>query len=128
MRFYESRGLIQSTRGMGNQRRYERAMLRKISVIRIGQTLGLSLVEIGKAFESLPEKRTPTRKDWEKLSGDWRKQLDQRMESLQRMRDRLSECIGCGCLSLGKCRLYNSGDHKSAEGNGPRYLLVGEDE
>ncbi|NKB77541.1 MAG: redox-sensitive transcriptional activator SoxR [Gammaproteobacteria bacterium] len=97
-------------------------MLRKISIIRIGQTLGLSLVEIGRAFESFPNNHTPTKKDWERLSTDWRHQLNDRIDRLQKMRDQLSGCIGCGCLSLKKCTLYNPGDCKSEEGSGPRYL------
>ncbi|MFV2031095.1 MAG: redox-sensitive transcriptional activator SoxR [Gammaproteobacteria bacterium] len=123
LRFYESRGLIQAIRVSGNHRRYHRAMLRRISIIRIAQTLGLSLREISNALESLPNKRTPTNRDWEKLSTTWGKQLDQRIANLQNLRDRLSGCIGCGCLSLKRCSLYNAGDLAGSLGAGPRYLL-----
>jgi MerR family redox-sensitive transcriptional activator SoxR len=123
LRFYESRGLITSLRAHSNQRRYPRATLRRIAIIRVGQTLGLSLAEIATAFESLPEKRNPTRKDWERLSTHWGRQLEQRIADLQNLRDRLSGCIGCGCLSLTHCSLYNAGDGAATLGDGPRYLL-----
>lgn len=123
LRFYETRGLISSRRGNGNQRRYDRATLRRIAIIRVAQTLGLSLAEIAQAFESLPAKRNPTRRDWERLSTRWGKQLEQRIADLQNLRDRLGGCIGCGCLSLTHCSLYNSGDNAAALGAGPRYLL-----
>ena len=123
LRFYEARGLIKSSRQAGNQRRYHRAMLRRIAIIRVAQTLGLSLAEIATALESLPEQRNPTRKDWERLSTHWGRQLEQRIADLQNLRDRLGGCIGCGCLSLTHCSLYNAGDEAAAFGNGPRYLL-----
>ena len=123
LRFYESRGLISSTRNLGNQRRYHRSMLRRISVIRVAQNLGLSLREITHALETLPNKRTPTKRDWTRLSRDWGSQLDQRIASLQKMRDELTGCIGCGCLSLKRCSLYNSNDVAAELGRGPRYLL-----
>lgn len=123
LRFYESRGLIQSMRVSGNHRRYHRAMLRRISIIRVAQTLGLSLREIASALESLPAKRTPTRRDWEKLSTNWGRQLDQRISNLQNLRDKLSGCIGCGCLSMKRCSLYNAGDEAGKSGPGPRFLL-----
>lgn len=123
LRFYETRGLIHSVRVSGNHRRYHRAMLRRISIIRIAQTLGLSLREIANALESLPNKRTPTNRDWEKLSTSWGKQLDQRIVNLENLRDKLSGCIGCGCLSLKRCSLYNTGDQAASLGAGPRYLL-----
>ena len=123
LRFYESRGLIRSIRVQGNHRRYPRITLRRIGVIRVAQTLGLSLAEIATAFESLPEQRNPTRKDWERLSTHWGRQLDQRIADLQNLRDRLDGCIGCGCLSLTKCSLYNADDTAADLGNGPRYLL-----
>jgi len=123
LRFYETRNLIASHRGPGNQRRYHRSMLRKISIIKVAQSLGLSLEEISTALETLPNKRTPTRRDWEKLSLKWRGQLDARIASLQKMREQLSGCIGCGCLSLKRCALYNPGDRVAARGAGPRYLL-----
>lgn len=123
LRFYESRGLIHSIRGAGNQRRYHRAMLRRIAIIRIAQTLGLSLREIEQAFAALPDGRTPTKKDWAKLSAHWGKQLDRRIADLQNLRGRLAGCIGCGCLSMKNCALYNAGDEAALLGTGPRYLL-----
>ena len=123
LRFYESRGLIQSHRGSGNQRRYHRSQLRKISLIKIAQSLGISLSEIGEALEQLPSQRTPTKKDWEKLSSIWRQRLDERIANLQNLRERLSGCIGCGCLSMQNCELYNAGDQLAQFGPGPRYLL-----
>ena len=123
LRFYESRGLIQSIRVSGNHRRYHRAMLRRVSIIRVAKTLGLTLKEISTAFENLPNQRTPTRADWVKLSKTWGRQLDQRISALQDLRDKLSGCIGCGCLSMQRCALYNAGDEASSLGSGPQYLL-----
>ncbi|TDJ26556.1 MAG: redox-sensitive transcriptional activator SoxR [Gammaproteobacteria bacterium] len=123
LRFYETRKLVRSHRGPGNQRRYHRSMLRRISIIKIAQSLGLSLEEISSALETLPDKRTPTRRDWEKLSLKWRDQLDARIANLGKLREQLSSCIGCGCLSLKRCALYNPGDRAAARGAGPRYLL-----
>lgn len=123
LRFYETRGLIKPQRGLGNQRRYHRSMLRRISLVRVAQSLGLSLKEIGQAFEALPDTRTPTKRDWEKLSTQWRDQLDNRIAKLQKLREQLTGCIGCGCLSLRRCALYNAGDRAAAFGSGPRYLL-----
>ena len=123
LRFYETRGLINSIRVSGNHRRYHRAMLRRISIIRIAQNLGLSLREISSALETLPDQRTPNKKDWAKLSTTWGKQLDARITSLQDLRNKLSGCIGCGCLSLKRCSLYNAGDGAASLGAGPRYLL-----
>jgi MerR family redox-sensitive transcriptional activator SoxR len=123
LRYYESRGLIFSNRGAGNQRRYHRAMLRRIAIIRIAQTLGLSLREIEQAFAALPDARTPTKRDWARLSGQWGKLLDRRIADLQNLRARLSGCIGCGCLSMKNCALYNAGDEAALLGTGPRYLL-----
>ena len=123
LRFYETRDLISSVRIAGNHRRYHRAMLRRIAIIRVAQTLGLSLQEIADAFANLPDKRTPTRKDWARLSATWGRKLDQRIADLQNLRGRLSGCIGCGCLSMKKCSLYNAGDEAADLGSGPRYLL-----
>jgi MerR family redox-sensitive transcriptional activator SoxR len=123
LRFYESEQLIQSSRGPGNQRRYHRSMLRRISLIKVAQTLGLSLKEIGTALDTLPDKQTPTKHDWEKLSRHWRDQLDLRIASLKTMREQLSDCIGCGCLSLKNCALYNPADIAAKRGVGPRFLL-----
>ena len=123
LRFYEQRGLIRSIRNAGNQRRYHRSMLRRISVIRVAQGLGLTLAEIEDALARLPDGRTPTRRDWERLSKMWRRRLDARIAELERIRENLASCIGCGCLSLKSCALYNAGDQAAAGGPGPRYLL-----
>jgi len=123
LRFYESRGLISSSRGSGNQRRYHRAMLRRIAIIRIAQTLGLSLRDIARAFAALPEDRAPTRRDWEKLSARWGGELDRRIAELQSLRGQLASCIGCGCLSMKNCALYNAGDAAASLGSGARFLL-----
>ncbi len=123
LRFYETRKLVSSHRGPGNQRRYHRSMLRRISIIKVAQSLGLSLEEIASALEMLPDKRTPTRRDWERLSLNWRDHLDARIANLEKLREQLSSCIGCGCLSLKRCALYNPGDRAAARGPGPRYLL-----
>ncbi len=123
LRFYESCGLIQSTRTDGNQRRYHRDVLRRLAFIQVAQRIGLSLEEIGEALRSLPDERTPTAKDWERLSQQWRAQLDERLRLLTELRDELTSCIGCGCLSLATCRLYNPEDRAAGLGTGPRYLL-----
>lgn len=123
LRFYEQKGLIRSLRSSGNHRLYHRQMLRRISVVRVAQTLGLTLEEIAHAMAELPDQRTPTKRDWERLSKKWQAQLDDRIAQMQRVRDKLSRCIGCGCLSLKSCALYNRGDHASAAGPGPRFLL-----
>jgi MerR family redox-sensitive transcriptional activator SoxR len=123
LRFYESRGLINSIRVTGNHRRYHRATLRRIAIIRVAQTLGLSLREIADAFARLPNERTATKKDWVNLSTTWGRQLDRRITDLQNLRARLSGCIGCGCLSLEHCSLYNTDDAAAVLGSGPRYLL-----
>ena len=123
LRFYEQRGLIRSIRNAGNQRRYHRSMLRRISVIRVAQGLGLTLAEIEDALARLPDGRTPTRRDWERLSKMWRRRLDARIAELERLREKLASCIGCGCLSLKSCALYNTGDRAAVHGPGPRYLF-----
>ena len=123
LRFYETRGLIHSVRASSNHRRYHRATLRRISIIRVAQTLGLSLQEIATAFASLPRDRAPTKRDWARLSSRWGEQLDRRIADLQNLRDRLDGCIGCGCLSMRHCALYNPNDTAASAGSGPRYLL-----
>ncbi len=123
LRFYEKRGLIRSIRSDGNHRLYHREMLRRISVVRVAQTLGLTLSEISNALSDLPDQRTPTKRDWERLSKRWRKQLDERIAQLQRMREKLDRCIGCGCLSLKSCAFYNREDHYAELGSGPQLLL-----
>jgi MerR family redox-sensitive transcriptional activator SoxR len=123
LRFYEAQGLIHAERTSGGQRRYHRDTLRRVSFMRIAQQVGLSLDEIREALASLPENRTPNRKDWERLSASWRPRLDARIRLLEKLRDDLSGCIGCGCLTLSVCPLYNPGDVLGEEGPGPRILL-----
>lgn len=125
LRFYEAEGLIHATRSDGGQRRYQREVVRRVSFIRVAQQVGLRLDEISEALSSLPEQRTPTEKDWEKLSRSWRPRLDERIAMLERLRDRLDGCIGCGCLSLRHCRILNPGDEAGRRGPGPRYVLEG---
>jgi MerR family redox-sensitive transcriptional activator SoxR len=124
LRFYEDKGLISSVRTGGNQRRYERSQLRRVAFVRVAQQLGVSLAEIRDALQDLPEGRTPTKTDWTHLSTRWRAQLDERIRMLEKLRDDLTGCIGCGCLSLQACRLYNPGDALAGEGTGPRRLLA----
>jgi MerR family redox-sensitive transcriptional activator SoxR len=123
LRFYESIGLIASERTGANHRRYPRAVLRRVAIIRAAQGLGLTLQEISGALESLPGGRTPTPKDWERMAARWRKDLDTRIWLLQKLRDDLDGCIGCGCLSLERCALFNPADRAAARGAGARYLL-----
>lgn len=115
--------MIASERTAGDQRRYARETLRRIAVIRAAQLLGLTLREIRVALNELPEARTPNRHDWERLSRSWRGSLDQRIADLQALRDRLSGCIGCGCLSLESCTLFNPADRAAQAGAGAQYLL-----
>ncbi len=123
LRFYETQGLIAADRSGGGQRRYGRDTLRRVSFVRIAQQVGLSLDEIRTALSSLPENRTPTPRDWERLSASWRPRIDAQIAVLERLRDRLSGCIGCGCLSLKVCQLANPGDEAAALGPGPRWIL-----
>lgn len=123
LRFYEAQGLLASARTHGNQRRYARATLRRVAFIRAAQEVGLSLEAIRDALASLPDGRTPTVEDWARLSRVFRAQLDARIEALGRLRDKLTGCIGCGCLSLRRCQLYNPGDDAAARGPGARFLL-----
>ena len=123
LRYYESLGLVRSVRSGGNQRRYERAELRRVAFIRIAQRVGLSLEEITEALESLPRGRTPTKADWARLSARWRSRLDEQIALLERLRDRLSSCIGCGCLSLRRCRISNPDDELADLGPGPQWIL-----
>ena len=122
LHFYEAQGLISSRRTAGNQRRYQRDMLRRVAFIRGSQRVGIPLNRIKEALECLPEGRTPTRRDWARLSVAWRDDLDERINQLQRLRDQLTGCIGCGCLSLQLCRLMNPDDVLGSEGPGPRNL------
>jgi len=123
LRFYEAEGLIHATRSAGGQRRYPRDILRRVSFIRIAQQVGLSLGEIRTSLSSLPEDRTPNKRDWERLSSSWRPRLDAQIAVLERLRDRLTGCIGCGCLSLRLCQLANPDDEAAERGPGPRYIL-----
>ncbi|PWK63870.1 MerR family redox-sensitive transcriptional activator SoxR [Aminobacter sp. AP02] len=124
LHFYETRGLIHSHRTAGNQRRYSRDVLRRVAVIRIAQDVGISLADIAAALATLPDGRTPTREDWSLLSTAWRHDLDHRIEQLKKLRDGLTDCIGCGCMSIDKCPLRNREDRLSRQGPGPRRLLV----
>ena len=123
LRYYEERGLISSERTSGGQRRYARETLRRVAVIRAAQILGLTLEEIRTALNELPQARTPNRHDWERLSQTWRSSLDGRIAELEALRDRLSGCIGCGCLSLENCGIFNPGDRAADAGAGPQYLF-----
>lgn len=122
LHYYEARGLLSCERSAGNQRRYRRNALRRVAFIRTAQALGISLADIADALAGLPERRTPTRDDWARLSSRWRASLDQRIAGLQALRDTLDGCIGCGCLSLRACKLYNPDDTLGASGPGPRRL------
>jgi len=123
LRFYEAEGLIHATRSEGGQRRYARETIRRVSFIRVAQQVGLRLEEIREALASLPDGRTPTEKDWHRLSTSWKPRLEEQIALLSRLRDRLDACIGCGCLSLRVCHIVNPGDVASAGGPGPRYVL-----
>jgi MerR family redox-sensitive transcriptional activator SoxR len=122
LRFYERQGLIEAERTGGNQRRYERAVLRRIAFIQAGRAAGVRLAEIRESLAGLPKSRTPSRKDWERLSNTWRDDLDARIETLEALRDRLTTCIGCGCLSIDQCDLLNPDDEAAARGAGAHYL------
>jgi MerR family redox-sensitive transcriptional activator SoxR len=122
LRFYEAQGLISARRTSGNQRRYPREMLRRVAFIRASQRVGIPLARIRTALATLPAERTPTRRDWAQLSEAWRADLDDRISQLQHLRDRLTGCIGCGCLSISACQLANPGDVLGRDGPGPRNL------
>ena len=122
IRFYEGKGLVEPLRTGGNQRRYLRADIRRLSFILIAQRLGLSLGEIGEALVALPQGRAPDARDWARISGTIRERIDVEMARLAKVREDLDGCIGCGCLSLTKCALYNAGDKWGASGAGPRVL------
>lgn len=118
LRFYEDKGLIAAERSGGNQRRYGRSVLRRLAFIRAAQRVGLSLEEIRDAMRSLPSDHAPTKADWTRLSKSWQAELDARIDALQRLRDRLTGCVGCGCLSLRTCSLQNSDDEMAQFGPG----------
>ncbi len=123
LRFYETQGLLTSYRNASGRRQFARSDLRRVAFIRAAQAVGLSLEQIRAGLLSLPDGRTPNQGDWAQLSAAWRPLLDQRIADLTRLRDQLTSCIGCGCLSLTKCALYNPGDVASQKGHGARYLL-----
>jgi MerR family redox-sensitive transcriptional activator SoxR len=123
LRHYESLGLIQSLRSDGNHRRYARSTLRRVAFVRAAQAVGLTLDAIGAALATLPDGRTPTAADWNRLARGWAPLIDARIDALTRLRDKLTGCIGCGCLSLQRCALYNPGDVAGGRGPGPRWLM-----
>ena len=123
IRYYEAQGLLKPWRNAGGQRRYQRADIRRLSFVMIAQQFGLTLPEIRQVLSGLPGNRTPTPQDWKAISVQLRAHLDQRIDTLMRLRDNLDGCIGCGCLSLPKCALYNPDDRAKSHGSGPRYLM-----
>lgn len=123
IRYYEGQGLIDPWRNAGGQRRFQRADIRRLSFVMIAQQFGFSLPEIRALLDQLPGARTPTPQDWARISTDFRSHLDQRIQTLEKLRDNLDGCIGCGCLSLPKCALYNPKDRAHVNGSGPRYLM-----
>jgi MerR family redox-sensitive transcriptional activator SoxR len=123
IRYYESQGLIRPWRNAGGQRRFQRADLRRLSFVIIAQKFGFTLPEIRDLLDRLPGSRTPTPRDWAAISVAFGTRLDQRIQTLQTLRDNLDGCIGCGCLSMPKCALYNPDDRAQAKGSGPRYLM-----
>lgn len=124
LHFYEARGLIRAYRTAGNQRRYSRDVLRRVAIIKVAQEVGISLADIAAAFDSLPEGRTPTREDWSRLSRTWRDDLDRRIDQLKKLRDGLTDCIGCGCMSIDRCPLRNRDDRLALQGQGARRLAL----
>lgn len=123
LRFYEERGLIASERAGSGHRRFPRAVLRRIAFIVFAQRVGLNLEEIAEELRKLPAHKTPSGKDWSRLSGRWQARIEERIAELERLRTGLTECIGCGCLSLDRCRFANPGDRAGRRGAGPRYWL-----
>lgn len=122
LHFYEEKGLIKSWRNQGNQRRYAPDVLRRVTVIKAAQKMGVSLQSIKQAFDTLPKQRTPTKEDWQKLSSAWHQELTNRINYLTNLRDSMSSCIGCGCLSLSSCPIYNPDDELAEKGSGPVIL------
>ncbi len=123
IRFYEAEGLIAATRTHDGHRRFPRHTLRRLAFIRAAQRVGLSLSDVADALDTLPKERAPTKAEWARLSRSWRRRLDERIAELERLRDDLTDCIGCGCLSLSSCRLSNPSDAASSNGSGARFLL-----
>jgi len=126
IRFYETKGLLRSVRNAGGHRRFQRADIRRLSFVLISQRCGFTIREIRAELEKLPSRRTPTKADWTRIGRGFRQELDRRIGELTRLRDRLDGCIGCGCLSLKTCTLYNPEDVLSQQGTGPRLVLEGE--
>lgn len=122
LHFYEQKELIRSYRSLGNQRRYKAEVIRRVSVIKAAQKMGISLEDIKKAFAILPENRTPTKRDWQALSKNWHAQLSEKISAMERLRDMVDGCIGCGCLSLKSCPIYNQNDNLVVLGPGPVIL------
>ncbi|MHA6796455.1 redox-sensitive transcriptional activator SoxR [Pseudonocardia bannensis] len=122
LRYYEREGLVRATRTSGGQRRYERGVLRRLAFIRAARAIGVGLDEVRAALDQLPERRTPTKGDWSRLSRAWRARLDEQIDALLALRDGLDSCIGCGCLSLARCRLWNPDDKVAEQGSGARLL------
>ncbi|OZM72890.1 redox-sensitive transcriptional activator SoxR [Amycolatopsis antarctica] len=125
LHFYEKQELISSRRTAGNQRRYRRDVLRRVALIRIAQRVGIPLAQVREVLAELPDGRTPNRRDWQRLSRHWRDELDQRIRHLEQLRDDFTECVGCGCLSIDRCKLANPHDRLGERGAGPRRLLGG---
>lgn len=123
IRFYESKGLLRANRNTGGQRQFHRSQIRRLSFILIAQQLGFSLAQIKEQLSNLPDQQAPTQKDWAKMSSHFKRDIDQRIDDLTQLRDKLSGCIGCGCLSLKACHLYNPDDRAKGLGSGPRFLL-----
>ncbi|MGY4709192.1 redox-sensitive transcriptional activator SoxR [Mycolicibacterium sp. CBM1] len=123
VRFYEDQGLISSVRTTGNQRRYPRHVLRRISIILAARRFGITLAEVAEVFEGLPDNRMPSKRDWTRISRRWHAQLEARRREIEKLEDELTGCIGCGCLSLATCRIVNPGDELSELGPGPRRLI-----
>jgi MerR family redox-sensitive transcriptional activator SoxR len=124
LRFYEDRGLIRSERASSGHRRYPRAVLRRIAFVVFAQKIGLTLDEVGAELAKLPANRTPNRADWARISSGWTRRVDERIAELQRLRDSLTSCIGCGCLSLTQCQLSNPADRVRSQGSGPRFWIA----
>lgn len=127
LHYYEAEGLIQSWRNDANHRRYDRRELRRVAVIRVAQALGIPLAEVGDILSGIPHGDTVSKEDWRRASQKWRVSLDERITQLQNLRDELDSCIGCGCLSLEHCPLYNPSDRRAKEGPGPRNWILDEE-
>lgn len=123
IRFYEEKGLVHPSRNVGGQRRFLRADIRRLSFVLVAQEFGFSIAEIAAQLQRLPEGRAPTKADWTRISRDFRSHLDQKIERMTALRNKLDGCIGCGCLSMKTCQLYNAGDAAASKGRGPRFLL-----